>query len=275
MDSHPDRPVPRTLAHGAGWAVSHVDCRLGPHDRPFEERHDRVSLAAVLSGTFTYHSFAGRSLLYPGAVMLGNAGTCYECGHEHGAGDECLALQFDRDYFEEVAAGVAGSARFRFAIGMLPAVRELAGPITRAHGAAVRGDAVAAEEAALTVAEAALTSLAGPGAKTSLPRGSQRRLSAALRYIEAHSHERLDLGRIAQVACMSKYHFVRTFRRSLGLTPYQFLLGHRLRRAAAALRAAAAPVAEVAYREGFGDLSEFHAQFRRVFGTSPARFRAA
>src|SRR5690349_5774000 len=80
-------PPLRVLAQGSGWRASEVICRLGPQDRPFEEKHERVSIAAVIDGTFQYRSAAGRGLLYPGAVMLGNAGTCYECGHEHGVGD--------------------------------------------------------------------------------------------------------------------------------------------------------------------------------------------
>src|SRR5215469_2963034 len=32
----------------------------------------------------------GRATLVPGALMLGNPGACFECGHDHGVGDRCL-----------------------------------------------------------------------------------------------------------------------------------------------------------------------------------------
>ena len=42
----------------------------------------------------------------PGALMLGNPGACFECGHEHGVGDRCLSFHFDPGFFEEIVASV-------------------------------------------------------------------------------------------------------------------------------------------------------------------------
>jgi AraC-like DNA-binding protein len=72
---------------------------------------------------------------------------------------------------------------------------------------------------------------------------------------------------------MSKYHFLRTFRRIAGVTPYEFLLGVRLRRAALALATTPTAVTAIALDAGFGDLSTFHGRFREVFGTTPAAYR--
>lgn len=268
-------PPLRVLAQGPGWRASAVVCTLGPQDRPFEERHERVSIAAVLDGTFQYRSAAGRALLYPGAVMLGNPRTCYECGHEHGAGDRCLALQYEPEYFDEIARG-AGAPRFRFRVAMLPALRSLAAPLVRLQGRAREGDPLALEESAVEVAEAVVTAAAGSIAGIAAPRArDQRRISRALRHLEAHAARRLSLDELARVACMSKYHFLRCFRRIVGLTPHSYLVELRLRRAAAALQASDAPVARVAIDAGFGDLSEFHGRFRAAFGASPGRFRGA
>jgi AraC family transcriptional regulator len=267
-------PPLRILAQGPGWRASEVVCRLGPQDRPFEEKHERVSIAAVVEGTFQYRSALGSALLYPGAVMLGNPGACYECGHEHGVGDRCLALQYEPGYFDEIAHG-AGARGFWFRAGMLPALRALAAPLARLQGRAVAAEALALEESAVEVAEAVVAAAAGtvvvpaaPGAR------DQRRISRALRHLEAHAVRRLSLDELARVACMSKYHFLRCFRRVVGLTPHSYLVELRLRRAAAALRASDAPVAQVALDAGFGDLSEFHGRFRAAFGASPGRFRA-
>jgi len=268
-------PPLRILAQGPGWRASDVVCRLGPADRPFEERHERVSIAAVLEGTFHYRSSNGHGLLYPGAVMLGNPGTCYECGHEHGVGDHCLALQLEPGYFDEIARG-AGARAFRFRAGMLPAVRDLAAPLARLQGRAAAADPLALEESVVEVAETVVAVATGSVATPVAPRGRDPlRISRALRFLEAHLARRLSLDELAAVACMSKYHFLRTFRRVAGLTPHAYLVGLRLRRAAVALRASDAPVARVALDAGFGDLSEFHGQFRAAFGASPGRFRRA
>ncbi|MGH7838533.1 MAG: AraC family transcriptional regulator, partial [Candidatus Binataceae bacterium] len=64
-------PRARLLASGDGWAVSDLDCTAGPHDRPFEERHSRISIAVVVAGTFQYRSSKGCELMTPGSVLLG------------------------------------------------------------------------------------------------------------------------------------------------------------------------------------------------------------
>jgi AraC-like DNA-binding protein len=73
---------------------------------------------------------------------------------------------------------------------------------------------------------------------------------------------------------MSKYHFLRTFKHASGMTPHQYILGRRLRAAAAALRATEEPVARVALDQGFGDLSTFNHSFRRVMGIAPTAYRS-
>src|SRR5262245_42582107 len=101
-------PASRLLASGHGWRVSDVVCRAGPHDRPFAERHDAICVAIVMEGTFQYRSTLGTAVLSPGAVLLGNEGTCFECGHEHGVGDRCLAFHLAPDRLEDIAAAIPG-----------------------------------------------------------------------------------------------------------------------------------------------------------------------
>src|SRR5262245_39047797 len=113
------------LASGAGWTVSDVICTSGPRDRPFEERHEIVSIAAVMEGTFQYRTASGRAVLAPGAILLGNAGTCFECGHDHGTGDRCLAFSFTPALLETVVADVQGARRPTFAQPHLPPLPEL------------------------------------------------------------------------------------------------------------------------------------------------------
>jgi AraC family transcriptional regulator len=264
----------RVLAQGPGWRVSDVVCRRGPGDRRFEEQHAGVSLAAVLAGTFNYRSRRGEALLYPGAILLGDAGACFECGHEHGHGDRCLAVSLDPALFEEIAHGASGRARSGFARPMLPLLHALAAPLqvlqARLRDAAASG----IEEALLQFAETVVRTAEGacPRHEAIAPR-EQRRLAGVLRHIEADPQATPDLEQLAALACMSKYHFLRRFRRALGITPHQYLLRQRLQRAARALLESRAPVATLAFEAGFGDLSTFNAQFRAAFGTSPGGFR--
>jgi AraC-like DNA-binding protein len=266
-------PAAHSLAAGEDWHVNDVVCGLGPHDRAFEERHDDVTIGVVLEGSFLYRSESGRSLMYPGSLLLGNAGACFECGHDHGTGDRCLSFHYSRSLFDEMAAAV-GSHRFRFPITMLPALRSLTGLIVRVEAGCRRDSPLCIEERSMELAEGVLATLAGCSPRVADPPARDRqRVSDAVRHIEERADMPLGLGELANVARMSRYHFLRSFRRTLGVTPYQLVLNLRLRRAAAALKATTAPVAAIAYASGFGDLSTFNARFREIAGMTPQAFR--
>jgi AraC family transcriptional regulator len=269
-----ETPASRRIAGGAGWSFHEFVCHSGPGDRPFEERHGAVSLSAVVSGAFTYRADNGRALLHPGALLLGNHGACFQCGHEHGVGDRCLSVQLSPAYFGEVAASAAGSSRFRFPAAMLPSDSAFLGNTVLLEALGREPDPLGIEERLIGFVAAALRALSGVApAPQRISATDARRVSRAVRYVESHSAEPLDLDRLASVAATSKFHFLRVFRRAVGLTPYQFLLNTRLRHAALKLFESADPVSAIAYETGFGDLSTFNAAFRQRFGTAPQAFR--
>ncbi len=265
----------RAIAAGRDWSMAEVVCRAGPRDAPYEELHSHVSIAAVVSGTFSYRCDAGRALMYPGALMLGNAGACFECGHEHGAGDRCIAFHISRPLFEEVAASAAGTGRFRFAAATLPAMPALMPALVEIEALANGTKRLGAEQLTLRLAEQVAETFAGQRAQAPAPaRGDERRISTALRHIEDNADRTIDLDELAALAHMSKYHFLRVFRRVTGTTPYKYLIDVRMRRAAVKLATTREAVAAIAFDAGFGDLSTFNSRFRAVFGQTPTQFRA-
>ena len=72
---------------------------------------------------------------------------------------------------------------------------------------------------------------------------------------------------------MSPYHYLRVFSAALGVTPHQYLVRSRLRRAARRLAEGDEPITDVAFDCGFADLSNFVRTFRRAAGVSPRAFR--
>lgn len=266
----------RLMAAGAEWRASEFTCRAGPSDPAFEERHEHVTIAAVVEGTFRYHGGSGRALLHPGALLLGNFGNCYECGHDHSQGDRCITFHISPDYFAEIAASIAGSSRFQFPTAAIPALPRLLPWITQIETRSAQNDMPDFEGALVRFVEiviAALSKVSPP--RTRISARDEKCVADVLRYIELHAHNPLTLDDLASVAVMSKYHFLRTFRSVIGMTPYQFLLSLRARRAAVRLAGSSEPVSTIAYDSGFGDLSTFNARFQGVFGMSPGRYRRA
>lgn len=263
----------RPIASGEGWRASEFICDAGPEDRAFEEKHEDVTIAVVVAGSFNYRTEAGAGLMHPGSILLGAPGRCYECGHDHGRGDRCIAFNFRPDYFAEIARDATGDPRFGFATAGLPASLGLASLAARLEALA-DAPALATEEAAIRLAHAAARVASGAAPTQTHPGArDERRIADALRFIEAHADEPLDLDRLAAVAGVSKFHFLRSFTRVVGLTPYRYLLLTRLRRAGAALAATDRSIADIAFDAGFGDLSTFNAHFRRAMGAAPGVWR--
>ena len=100
-----------------------------------------------------------------------------------------------------------------------------------------------------------------------------RRLQRAVAYIHDNIAEELSLDEIASEAAISRFHFVRAFRKAFGISPYQYVIHERMERAKILLKTTRLPVAEVAARVGYDDVSRFGRHFRRHVGTTPAAFR--
>jgi AraC family transcriptional regulator len=268
-------PVARPLRRGREWSISEFLCTAGPDDRPFEERHEEFSIAAVIEGTFSYRGDTGTAVMHPGAFLFGNSATCFECGHDHSTGDRCISFSFSPAYFAEVAASIAGSCRFRFPTPMLPVTPKLLPWLARIEALPALADRLEMDESAPRLMEAVIGAVCSMTPLPVYPSARDaRRVGDALRYIELNAADALDLETLAGVAIMSKYHFLRTFRHIVGMTPYQFLLSVRMRRAAVRLATSSEPVSAIAFDAGFGDLSTFNGRFREVFGMSPTAYRS-
>jgi AraC-like DNA-binding protein len=201
--------------------------------------------------------------------MLGNPGACFECSHEHGVGDRCLSFHFDPEYFEEIVASVPRARRLTFTMPRLSPSERLLPVILAAEAA---DDDLGFEEAALRVAAAAVTVETDAGEPVRNPR-QERRVTDVLRRIEAEPEEPVTLRQLARDAAMSPYHFLRTFNLISGVTPYQFALSQRLRRAALRLQRTTDSISAIAYEAGFNDLSTFNRRFRRIMGMPPGSWR--
>ena len=82
--------------------------------------------------------------------------------------------------------------------------------------------------------------------------------------------EPLSIAELASAACMSSYHFIRTFRDVAEVTAYRYLIQTRLRHAAIGLGTTSEPISAIAFGAGFGDLSTFAEAFRRAFDPTPS-----
>jgi AraC-like DNA-binding protein len=98
-------------------------------------------------------------------------------------------------------------------------------------------------------------------------------LRRARDHIDRHYRYPLDLDQLARVACVSKFHFVRSFEAAYGETPMRYLTRRRIERAQDLLRAANLTVTEVCMLVGFASLGSFSARFTQLVGENPTAYR--
>jgi len=109
-------------------------------------------------------------------------------------------------------------------------------------------------------------------ARGGLPPGVLRRVRA---HVDANLESNIDLADLAAVANLSRCHFARAFKQSVGATPHDYLVQRRLERAQELLADTEMPLAEIALATGFSDQSHFSRRFREHLNASPSAFRRA
>ncbi len=98
---------------------------------------------------------------------------------------------------------------------------------------------------------------------------SSRQLQQVNDYIQAHLDRPIQLIDLASVAGISQYHFARLFKRSLGITPHQYVLRQRIERGKFLLKTGEQNIAAIAQAVGFADQSQFSRHFKRIVGITP------
>jgi AraC family transcriptional regulator len=256
---------------GQSVAVIDYRCEAAPGEEPFAELHDSFSLAYVRKGSFGCRA-RGRSFeLVVGSVLVGHPGDEYTCTHEHAGGDECLSFHLAPELVESL--GYRPDTWRTVCVPPLPQLMVLA---ELGQAAAEGRSEVGLDEVGMMLAARFVESLSGVHRRPAEARAPDRRRAVeAARWIDANSHEPIDLESAAAEFGLSPFHFLRLFAKILGVTPHQYLVRSRLRRAAQLLAHDTGPITEVALEVGFGDLSNFVRTFRRAAGMSPRRFRAA
>jgi len=263
-----------TLLHSGPVTVIDYRCEAMPGDRPFVECHESYSVSYVRKGSFGYRTRGESHELVAGCVLVGRPGDEYVCTHDHVCGDECLSFQLGREGVE--AIGEFTGKRNFWRTGAMPPLPELMVLGELAQTAADGGSDLGLDEAAFLFAQRFAEVVSGRTARPHpAPLRDRRRAVEMALWIDANSNALLDLDLMAEAAALSPFHFLRLFARVLGVTPHQYLVRSRLRRAARLLAEDDRAITDVAYEAGFNDLSNFVRTFHRAAGVSPRAFRRA
>jgi AraC family transcriptional regulator len=102
----------------------------------------------------------------------------------------------------------------------------------------------------------------------------QKIVERVIRHMKQRLAEPLDLDAIAEIAAISKFHFVRVFDELTGTTPHHFLACLRMQQAKELLLRSDLTITEVCMEVGYASLGSFSKTFSFLVGVSPQQFRA-
>ncbi|WP_266168610.1 helix-turn-helix domain-containing protein [Dyella subtropica] len=259
-----------TLWRSDALTILDYRCTAGPGDVPYAEAFRDHSVSYVRRGSFGCRS-RGRSFeLVAGSVLVGHRGDEFMCVHEHhDGGDECLSFHLAPALVETI-----GDRSATWRVGAVPPLAELMVLGELAQSVVDGSNDMAIDEVGLTFATRFVDLVGGYERKSPRPSAVDRRRAVEVAlWIDAHAEQPIDLDMAAREAGLSAFHFLRLFANVLGVTPHQYLIRSRLRRAARQLVETPRAITDIAFDVGFADLSNFVRSFHRAAGVSPRRFR--
>jgi len=251
-----------------------------------------LSIKAVLAGSVAWETGDRRFVVRENSYLVLNQDQPYSFEIDSATPSTTLSVFFRRGCVEDVYRAMtlpdpilldsldeapAGSLMFRQHLepepsGVLEAIRAL-------HDCQLRGHVSpgASEEAFLRIASILVSEYPNaeesarrlPAVRASTRGELLRRVLRGRDCLLSRMDESVSLADAAAAACMSPYHFLRTFRAVFRTTPHRFLTAQRLARAKTLLRDGNHSVTDVCFDSGFQSVGSFSSLFRRHFGISP------
>ncbi len=91
-------------------------------------------------------------------------------------------------------------------------------------------------------------------------------------YIDTHLHQDISILDLAKLINMSESHFSRSFKQSVGIAPYQYLIQQRIEKAKKLLQRREISIADIALNCGFANQTHLTKVFRQVTGVTPKTY---
>ncbi len=102
-----------------------------------------------------------------------------------------------------------------------------------------------------------------------------KKIVGAKLFLDNNYQQDISLEILINEANISKYHFIRLFKKSYGLTPHKYLIEKRLKIAKQRLQNTKDSVVVICYKVGFSSVSSFCNLFKKVTGQTPLEYRSA
>lgn len=105
------------------------------------------------------------------------------------------------------------------------------------------------------------------------PLAQEAVIQEAIGYFKSHYSEPVNIEALAKRLGLSQFYFIKLFTLHTGMTPYYYLVHHRISEAKKQLRATGRKINDIAQSVGFADTSNFSRTFTKLTGMPPGKYR--
>ncbi|MFM2359146.1 MAG: hypothetical protein RLY16_1139 [Bacteroidota bacterium] len=98
-------------------------------------------------------------------------------------------------------------------------------------------------------------------------------LSFVLNFIRLNIGQQFQMEQLSNLSCMSMPTFYRVFKREFGISPLDYILREKIKKAKQMMQITNLSLTEIGYELGFTSLNYFDRQFKRIEGISPKQYR--
>lgn len=232
--------------------------------------HEEWVVAAMVTGAEVLTTRRGSLVVAAGDLILLPPG---EAHSNHGAGTAAFGysvMYIPERLIDQVLADPRRGTRSFKVDGPVARHRSLHRKVLRTYTRLINSSDPLDQQSQFLLL---LSDLVGSGdaERTRNMAAAPRKIELARAYIESHFRDSLPLGKLAEMASLSPYHLLRSFRSQVGLPPASYQTQLRIAEAKRLLREGCS-IAEAAAEVGFADQSHLTRHFQRLVGTTPGRY---
>ena len=215
-----------------------------------------------------------KRLVRPGAIHITPVGvpTYMEWGE---ACPEVRALAIDQTMVLRIVenAGLNPATNLPTAFGIRdPMIRQLANACEKELNG--ENGRVFAESLITTLVTHIYRTYASSGQPIIVKGGlTPKQTNRVLTYVREHLSEDIGVDELAAEVGLSSHHFTETFKKTMGVTPYKYLLNQRIEKSKELLKQGKLPLAKIAELVGFSSHTKLSTHFRKIVGITPAQYR--
>jgi AraC family transcriptional regulator len=275
-------PNPAVLA-SSGWDSLHLELHQQPQFEIAEHQH---TMHVIACGQLDSHTMSGDRWLdgkrvterrRSGDIAIIPAGISHRCNWQTAVQFGILAIE--PALLQQVGQDWVNPDR----IELMPQFMSESDPLIQGIFSTLNAELVTGGIGGYLLVDSLKTALAvhllrnycttSPRLSTYSSGLSTTKLAVITDYIQAHLHQDLTLVELSTIVQISPYHFLRLFKRSVGVTPHQYILQCRIDRAKYLLQSSDQSLAAIALMTGFCDQSHLTRCFKRILGVTPKQFR--